>query len=70
MVVRPGGLKESETDLKMESIRYNHADQQESGSIPRRPVARVCIEALETTASINRVIEIIGGAGLPQQALA
>ena len=69
-VVRPGGLKESETDLKMEGIRYSHADQQESGSIPRRPVARVCIEALETTAASGRIIEITSGPGLPQQALA
>lgn len=53
----------------MEGIRYSHAGQQESGSITRRPVAWVCIEALETTASINRIIEIIGGAGLPQQDL-
>jgi uncharacterized protein YbjT (DUF2867 family) len=68
-VVRPGGLKESEANLEAEGIRYSLAGQQESGSIPRRLVARVCIEALETPASINRVIEITSGAGLSQQDL-
>jgi len=69
-VVRPGGLKESETDLETEGIRYSSADQQESGSIPRRLVARVCLEALETPAASGRIIEITSGPGLPQQDLA
>jgi uncharacterized protein YbjT (DUF2867 family) len=68
-VVRPGGLKETEHDLEAEGIRYSAADQQESGSIPRRLVARVCIEALETPAAIDRVIEITSGRGQPQQDL-
>ena len=68
-VVRPGGLKETEANLEAEGIRYSRADQQESGSIPRRLVARVCLEALETPTSHGRVIEITSGPGLPQQDL-
>jgi uncharacterized protein YbjT (DUF2867 family) len=68
-VVRPGGLKESEADLQAEGIRYSGADQQESGSIPRRLVARVCLEALETPAASGRIIEITSAPGLPQQDL-
>ncbi len=68
-VVRPGGLKETEANLEAEGIRYSHADQQESGSIPRRLVARVCLEALETPAAHGRVIEITSAADLPQQDL-
>ena len=33
-------------------------DQQQSRSIPRRLVARVCLDALETPASVGRVLEI------------
>ena len=68
-VVQPGGLKETENDLVAEGIRCSAADQQESGSIPRRLVAPVCIEALETPAAIDRVIEITSGPGQPQQDL-
>jgi len=68
-VVRPGGLKESETELESEGIRYSSADLQESGSIPRRLVARVCLEALETPAARGRIIEITSCPGLPQQDL-
>lgn len=57
-VIRPGGLSERETDLDQEGIRYTDADQQESDSIPRRLVARCCVEALATPASIGRILEI------------
>jgi hypothetical protein len=57
-VIRPGGLSERETDLDQEGIRYSDADQQESDSIPRRLVARCCVEALATPASIGRILEI------------
>ena len=50
-VIRPGGLSERETDLEQEGIRYSNADQQESDSIPRRLVARCCVEALATPAA-------------------
>ncbi len=63
-VVRPGGLKETEDDLDAQGIRYSGPDQQESNSIPRRLVARVCLEALDAPASIGRIIEVTSAAGV------
>ncbi|MFY8149628.1 MAG: SDR family oxidoreductase [Prochlorococcaceae cyanobacterium] len=68
-VVRPGGLKESEENLEAEGICYSGPDQQESDSIPRRLVARVCLEAIETPEAIGKIVEITSGAGVPQQSL-
>jgi uncharacterized protein YbjT (DUF2867 family) len=61
-VVRPGGLKESEADLDQQQLRFSGPDQQREGSIPRRLVARVCLDALETPASIGRIVEITSAA--------
>jgi len=69
-VVRPGGLSENEQDLERQGIVYSAADQQESDSIPRRLVARVCLEALEAPASIGRIIEVTSRPDQPTQALA
>jgi uncharacterized protein YbjT (DUF2867 family) len=63
-VIRPGGLSEREVNLEQEGIRYSDANQQESDSIPRRLVARCCVEALNTPASIGRIIEITSSAAL------
>lgn len=63
-VVRPGGLKETEEGLEAEGIRFSGPDQQESDSIPRRLVARVCLDAVESPAAIGRIIEITSS---PQQ---
>ncbi|MFZ9148052.1 MAG: SDR family oxidoreductase [Vulcanococcus sp.] len=57
-VVRPGGLKEAEDDLASQRLRLSAADQQVDGSIPRRLVAQVCLDALENPASIGRILEI------------
>lgn len=57
-VIRPGGLSEREDHLDQEGILYSGADQQDSASIPRRLVARCCLEALNTPASIGQIIEI------------
>ena len=57
-IIRPGGLTESETGLEQQTIHYSNTDQQQDGSIPRRLVARVCLDALETPLSHNRIIEI------------
>lgn len=57
-VIRPGGLSEREEQLEQEGIRYSGANQQESDSIPRRLVARCCVEALNTPASIGRILEV------------
>ena len=56
-IVRPGGLKESE-EIKGQNILYSKIDTQFEGSIPRRLVAKCCIEALQERASINKTIEI------------
>jgi uncharacterized protein YbjT (DUF2867 family) len=69
-VVRPGGLRESEEALEREGVLYSGPDQQESQSIPRRLVARVCLEALETPAAEGRILEITSRQGQPQESLA
>jgi uncharacterized protein YbjT (DUF2867 family) len=57
-VIRPGGLSEDDSRTDREGVVFSGADQQESDSIPRRLVARVCLEALTTPASVGRIIEI------------
>ncbi len=57
-VIRPGGLNENETNLKNENILFSGEKTQEEGSIPRRLVAKSCIEALKTKDSIEKIIEI------------
>ena len=69
-VIRPGGLSEREEDLDQEGIRWTGPDQQESDSIPRRLVARACVDALKTPASIGHVLEITSSADHPGQTLA
>ena len=64
-VVRPGGLSEREEGIEAEGIRYSPADQQDSDSIPRRLVARCCVDALHTPAAIGRVIEVTSGIDQP-----
>ena len=61
-VVRPGGLKEAESDLSQQRLRFTGADGQAEGSIPRRLVAQVCLDALETPSSIGRIVEITSSA--------
>ena len=56
-IIRPGGLKESE-DIKSESIEYSKEDTQIKGSIPRRLVAKCCIDSLKNKESINKIIEV------------
>ncbi|MCT0226436.1 SDR family oxidoreductase [Synechococcus sp. CS-1328] len=68
-VIRPGGLSEREEGLESEGVRFSGPDEQESDSIPRRLVAKVCLEALDTPASIGRIVEITSSAGLPPQTL-
>jgi len=57
-IIRPGGLNENETNLKKQNILFSAEKTQEEGSIPRRLVAKSCIEALKTKESIERIIEI------------
>ena len=68
-IVRPGGLSENEADLEQQGIRFSGPDQQQSSSIPRRLVARVCLDALETPAAIGEILEITSSPALPPQSL-
>ena len=69
-IVRPGGLSEREDHVESEGILYTPADQQQSNSIPRRLVARCCVEALQTPASIGQVIEVTSSSEQPVVGLA
>jgi uncharacterized protein YbjT (DUF2867 family) len=68
-VVRPGGLKETEEGIEAEGIVFSGPDQQESNSIPRRLVARVCLDALETPAAIGRILEVTSSRDQPPRTL-
>ena len=57
-VVRPGGLSEDDSRSEREGVVFSGPNQQESDSIPRRLVARVCLEALDSPAAIGQIIEI------------
>ena len=57
-IVRPGGLNENETNLKNQNILYSGEKTQEEGNIPRRILAKSCLEALKTKESIGKIIEI------------
>ncbi len=65
-VIRPGGLKEAEDNLAAQQVTYSAADQQQEGSIPRRLVARVCLEALDNPASGGRIVEITSSERPPE----
>jgi uncharacterized protein YbjT (DUF2867 family) len=68
-VVRPGGLSEDDSRAQREGVVYSDADQQQSNSLPRRLVARVCLDAVDTPAAIGRIIEITSSPAQPPQAL-
>ncbi len=65
-VIRPGGLNEKEDGLESQRIRYTQKDLQQDAYIPRRLVAKSCIEALKTPTSIGQIIEITSSPTEPQ----
>ena len=65
-IVRPGGLSEDDGRADSEGVVYSGPDTQESNSIPRRLVARVCLDALDTPESIGRIIEVTSNRSQPQ----
>ena len=69
-VVRPGGLKESEEGIEREGIVFSGPGGQENGSLSRRLVARVCLDTLDTPASIGRIVEITSSPTQSQESLA
>lgn len=68
-VVRPGGLSEDDSRSEREGVVFSGPDQQESNSIPRRLVARVCLDTVASPAAIGRIVEITSNAGAPQRSL-
>ena len=68
-VVRPGGLSEDDNRAEREGVVFSGPDEQESNSIPRRLVARVCLDAVASPASIGRIVEITSNASAPQRSL-
>lgn len=57
-VVRPGGLSEDDSRAEREGVLFTLADQQQSRSIPRRLVARVCLDVLQQPGAVGRILEI------------
>jgi uncharacterized protein YbjT (DUF2867 family) len=62
-IVRPGGLKNEESDLP---LVMSGADTLFEGSLPRSRVAEVCIEALMHPSAKNKVVEIVTRVGAEQ----
>ena len=56
-IVRPGGLKDDDTDTR--PLIMAPADTLFEGSVPRLKVAQVCVEALFLPQSRNKVVEIV-----------
>tara|TARA_B100000212_G_C26934581_1_gene347535 strand:- start:23 stop:517 length:495 start_codon:yes stop_codon:yes gene_type:complete len=56
-IIRPGGLKEDEI-IDDQNVLYSKEDTQTEGSIPRRLVAKCCVDAIKNKGSINKIIEI------------
>jgi uncharacterized protein YbjT (DUF2867 family) len=69
-VVRPGGLSEDDSRCQREGVLYSGADQQESSSIPRRLVARVCLDAVTTPQAVGQIVEVTSNTAQPQRSLA
>jgi uncharacterized protein YbjT (DUF2867 family) len=55
-IVRPGGLKEDESD---DPLVMERADVLFEGSLPRSLVAKVCVAALSDAAAQNKIVEIV-----------
>ncbi|MEL6551891.1 MAG: SDR family oxidoreductase [Cyanobacteria bacterium J06621_11] len=55
-IVRPGGLK---NENNSEAIVMSAADTLFEGSIPRKKVAEVCVEAIAQPTAKNKVLEIV-----------
>ncbi len=56
-IVRPGGLKDDDTDPR--PLIMAPADTLFEGSVPRLKVAEVCVEALYLPQARNKIVEIV-----------
>jgi uncharacterized protein YbjT (DUF2867 family) len=63
-IVRPGGLKNEDNP---DSVVMSSADTLFDGSIPRRKVAQVCVEALTQPDARNKIVEVIAKPEAPAQ---
>ena len=66
-VVRPGGLSEDDSRAEREGVLFTSADHQQSNSIPRRLVARVCLDVLQHPEAFGRILEITSSPSRPMQ---
>ncbi len=66
-VVRPGGLRETESE---DAVVMSTADTLFDGGIARSKVAQVCIEALFSEAAQKKIVEIVARADAPAQPIA
>jgi uncharacterized protein YbjT (DUF2867 family) len=65
-IVRPGGLTEA---VDANAVVMKPADTLFDGSIPRRQVAQVCVEALFQPSARNQIVEVIAEANAPAKAV-
>jgi uncharacterized protein YbjT (DUF2867 family) len=65
-IVRPGGLKNEDSDLP---LVMSAADTLFEGSLPRTRVAEVCIEALFQPSAQNKLVEIVTQSDAPNRPL-
>lgn len=63
-IVRPGGLKEEESD---DRVIMEGADSLFEGSLPRTQVAQVCVAALQENGAQNKIVEIVARAEAPEK---
>ena len=68
-IIRPGGLNENEEDIEKQKVVYTKENMQLEGYIPRRLVARCCVECLSTPVSVNKIIEITSNTNQPKRSL-
>ena len=68
-IIRPGGLLEKEEEINNENILFSEENTQTEGSIPRRLVAKTCIDAIKTSKSIGKIIEITSNKENPRSTL-
>ncbi|CAM6020446.1 unnamed protein product [Sphagnum balticum] len=66
-IVRPGGLRNNSG--VNESVELRPADTQYRGGISRSKVAEVCVTALVTPESSEKIVEIVAGSGRTRQAI-
>ncbi|MBD2312285.1 SDR family oxidoreductase [Desertifilum sp. FACHB-1129] len=63
-IVRPGGLKNEDNSFP---VVMQAADTLFDGSIPRRKVAQVCVEALFEPQARNKVVEVVAKPDAPEK---